>query len=227
MKVVCLYSPSHERMLNEYFLPSFPKDDRLELKIIPAPQLAGDKPTFNSPEWKSFMHIKAKVLRDELLSLPENDFYIFIDVDIILVNNFHDYIVKQMEGLDLLAQSDSPNPAFLNVCTGIIALRNTQATRNLMRAMTEFLDKFNNEQEAVTYFVQNHKRFEELLNLRWKLIPFNVAYTYGSIAGKVWAGNDENFTLPSKETLLFLHANYCHHEWKEKLLDLFKKKLNV
>lgn len=212
-------------MLNEYFLPSFPKDDRLELKIVPAPQLAGEKPTFNSPEWKSFMHIKAKLLWDELLNIPENDFYIFIDVDIILVNNFHDYITTAMEGMDLIAQSDSPNPNFLNVCTGIIAMRNTETCRYLLRAVNTFLDKFNNEQEAMTYFVQNHKKFEELLSLRWKLLPFNVAYTYGSIAGQVWSGQDYNFMLPSKETLLFLHANYCHHEWKEKLLDLFKQKL--
>lgn len=225
MKVVSLYSPSHERMLNEYFLPSFPKDERLQLKVVPAPQLAGEKPLFNSPEWKNFMHIKAKLLWDELLSTPENEFYLFLDVDILCVGNFHDYITLAMESLDVLAQSDSPNPRFLNVCTGIIALRNTEATRNLMRATNEFLDKFKNEQEAVTYFIDNHTKFQELLNLRWNLIPFDTAYTYGSIAGQVWAGQDNNFSLPSKRTLKFVHANYCHHEWKEKLLDLFKEKL--
>lgn len=225
MKVVCLYSPSHEKMLNEYFLPSFPKDDRLELKIVPAPQLAGEKPQFNSPEWKSFMHIKAKLLWDELLSTPEGDFYIFLDVDIICVGNFHDYITKAMEGLDLLAQSDSPNPQFLNLCTGILILRNNWVTRNLLKAVNMFLDKFNNEQEAMTFFVGNQKRYEELLDLKWKLLPFEVAFTYGSIAGQVWNGADYNFGIPSKDKLLFLHGNYCHHEHKHDLLDAFKQKL--
>jgi len=226
MKIVTLYSPSHKRMYEEYFLPSFPADSRLELKVVEAPQLAGEKPTFNDPNWKSFMFIKAKLLWDELLSIPENEIYGFLDVDIVNVNNFHDYIIREMDGLDFLCQSDSPNPHYLNCCTGVIFFRNTEQCRNLLKAVNIFLEKFNNEQEALTYFAGGHKKFEELQTLAFKLLPFNRAFTYGSIAGNVWNGEDTNFSLPPKNELYWVHANYTHHEHKEKMLDLFKEKLN-
>lgn len=226
MKIVTLYSPSHKNMYEKYFLPSFPKDDRLELKAVEAPQLAGEKPTFNDPNWKSFMFIKAKLLWDELLSIPENEIYGFLDVDIINVNNFHDYIIKEMEGLDFLCQSDSPNPHYLNCCTGVIFFRNTETCRNLLKAVYTFLEKFNNEQEAITHFAGNHQKYAELLALKFKLLPFHRAFTYGSIAGNVWNGVDTSFALPPKDELFWVHGNYAHHEHKEKLLDLFINKLN-
>jgi len=225
MKVVTLYSPSHKKMYEEFFLPSFPNDDRLELKAVEAPQLAGEKPTFNDPNWKSFMAIKAKLLWDELVNMPEGRVYGFLDVDIINVNNFYDYIVEEIKNVDFICQSDSPNPNFINCCTGIIFFKNNENTRNLLKATNVYLDKFNNEQEALTYFASNHKKFTELQNLTYKLLPFNKAFTYGALEGKVWNGEDRNFTIPSKEDLLWVHANYCHHEHKEALLELFKEKL--
>lgn len=228
MKIVTLYSPSHKRMYEEYFLPSFHNEDhRLELKVVEAPQLAGEKPTFNDPNWKSFMFIKAKLLWDELLNLPEGRVYGFLDVDIINVNNFYDYIVEEIKDVDFICQSDSPSSHFFNCCTGVIFFKNTENTRNLLKATNIYLDKFNNEQEALTYFAGNCKKFEELKNLKFKLLPFDRAFTYGSIAGKVWNGEDIGFDIPSKDKLLFLHANYCHHEHKEQLLKLFKEKLTT
>lgn len=226
MKIATLYSPSHTRMYEEYFKPSFPEDEGLKLVTSIAPQLAGEKPTFNDANWKSFMYIKAKFLWDELLSIPENEVYGFLDVDIINVNNFHDYILEQIKDVDFICQSDSPNPNFLNCCTGIIFFKNNENCRNLLKATNLYLNKFNNEQEALTYFAGNSRKFEELQTLQFKLLPFHRAFTYGSIAGQVWNGEDTNFNLPDKKDLLWVHANYAHHEHKEKLLDLFKQKLN-
>jgi hypothetical protein len=227
MKIVTLYSPSHKGMLEDFFLPSLPKDDRLQLKIVEAPQLAGDSPQFNSPEWKQFMYIKAKLLYDELLSIGEGEIYGFLDVDIVNVNNFHDYIAENMKDLDFVCQSDSPSLNVLNCCTGVIFFKNTENTRNLLKAVNQFLDKFQNEQEALTYFARERGRYEELKNLKFGLLPFNRAFTYGCIAGQVWDGTDATFPIPSKETLFWLHANFAHHEQKIPLLNLFKQKLNA
>jgi hypothetical protein len=215
-------------MLDEYFLPSFPKDDRLVLKTVEVPQLAGDKPEFNSSKWKEFMFLKAKFLWDELLAIPEGDIYGFLDVDIITVNNFYDYVMRYMENVDFVAQSDSPTPMFLNCCTGILFFRNNDNCRNLLRATYEYLGKlpFKNEQEAFTYFVQNRTHFEELRGLNYRLFPFEKAWTYGSIAGRIWNNNDFDFKIPDKKELLWLHANWCQHENKENLLNLFRQKLS-
>ena len=226
MKIVTLYSPSHKHMLDNYFLPSFPKDDRLELKIHEAPQLAGETPVFNSKEWSSFMHIKAKILQDELLSTPENEIYGFLDVDIINVNNFHDFVRNTMGHFDVLCQNDSIYPTIPNLCTGVIFFRNTEACRNLLKAVNVYLDKFKNGQEALTFFASNNRRFAELQNLRYQTFAFKNVYTYGSIGKGVWTGS-EDFELPDKKDLYWVHANYCHHEKKEALLDKFKEKLEI
>lgn len=227
LKVVTLYSPSHKEMMEKYFLPSFPEDSRLDLKIVEAPQLAGDKPVFNDPNWKSFMKIKGKLLEDELLSIPENDCYLFLDVDIIIIQNFYDFIMKEIQNCDFIAQSDSPHAHFLNYCTGVIAFKNTEPTRNLLKAMNMFMDKFKQEQESLTYFAANSKKFYELKNLKPKLFKKENAFTYGLIDGRVWNNDDFNFEIPSKEHLYFMHANYCLHDNKPLLLQLFKNKLNL
>lgn len=225
MKVVTLYSPSHKEMYENFFLPSLPKDDRIELKVIEVPQLAGEKPEFNSPEWKQFMYLKADTLYNELISTPEDDFYLFLDVDIIIVNNFVDFISQEMENHDMVCQSDSCNPVVHDYCTGVIAIRNNWASRlaletaNKLYKGTAFLK---NEQEALTYTLDNSFLFEGLENFRYKTLDFANAFTYGSF-GRHWHGQD--FELPPKENLYFVHANYTDYENKINLLKKFQEKL--
>jgi len=227
MKIVTLYTPTHKKMLEEFLLPSLPKDSRIKIKKVEAPQITGNDPVFNSPEWKQFMSIKAKLLWDELLDIPENEVYGFFDCDIICVNNFYDYVLEQIKDVDFIAQNDAPDHFNANnICTGVIFLKNTLNTRNLLKATNVFLNNFKNEQDSFTHFACNHKKYIELQNLKYKLFPNDIAWTYGSINGRVWRNDDFNFKIPDKNNLLWLHANFTMHEHKETLLNLFKKKLN-
>ncbi len=226
MKVVTLYTDSHKEMLDKYFLPSFPVDPRLELKTVYAPPMKGEKPVFNSPEWREFMKVKSRLLEDELLSIPENDIYVFLDCDIIIVQNFHDFVLREMEGLDFATQSDSNHPQIPNYCTGVCFFRNTQNTRFLLKAVNLFMDtkpQFNQEQEVFTHLVAFHRRYHELQNLKGKLLSFDNSFSLAAF-GNVW-DNNPNFPIPSKENLMFLHANYAQHDQKIPLLKVFKQKL--
>lgn len=234
MKVVTLYSPSHKQMMDEFFIPSFPKDERLQLKIIESPQVAGELPTFNSEQWTEFMKIKSQVLYDELVSTSENDIYLFLDVDIINVNNFYYYLTDRMKYWDVITQSDSPFPQFPNYCTGIVCVKNNERSRSLFKAVNMIMHghklfdnqpAFKNEQEVFTYMAVNKLKFLELRDLQITTFPFDVAFTYGAIGGKVWDGTDTNFNIPDKKHLLWLHANFAHHNMKIPLLELFKEKL--
>lgn len=234
MKVVTIYSPSHKQMVDEFFIPSFPTDDRIQLKLIEVPQTAGETPKFNSPEWSEFMKIKARIMWEELESIPENEHYLFLDTDIICVNNFYDYLENQMKSWDLVCQSDSPFPHIVNHCTGIVCVKNNEKTRNLFKAVSMIMDgnkliegqpKFTNEQEIMTWLLVNKHRIFELEDIQNTNFPFSIAYTYGSIAGKVWDGQDVNFVLPPKDGLIWCHANWTRHEDKIPLLKLFKEKL--
>jgi len=236
LKVVTLYSPSHEKMLNDYFLPSFPKNPFLELKIVQEKQYAGEKPEFNSPAWKRFMIEKSRILLEELESIPENDFYLFLDADIIIVNDFTNHLMQKMANLDVYCQSDSPFPQYPNYCTGILALKNNQVVRDLLRAVYGMMDgslsiggrnteMFKNEQEIFTEIAYFHKNFEELKNLKLETMPFDIAFTYGSLNRGVWSDASPDFDIPDKNKLLWLHANYATHEWKIPLLNKFKEKI--
>ena len=237
MKISTLASPSHGDMLTDYLVKSLhetkslPEDD---LQIVLADQVAGEKPSFNSPEWSEFMKIKAKVLLEGLLATPENDYFLFLDADIIVVNDFRDYLDKEMKTWDLITQSDSPFPQYPNFCTGIICARNCESVRSLFKVVSMVMEghkfisnqpSFKNEQEVFTFFAVNRNKFAELKDLKIKTFPFERAFTYGSFAGKVWDGTDRDFKLPPKDKLLWVHANYCHHEKKIELLELFKEKL--
>ena len=234
MKIVTLYSPSHLEMLENFLEPSIPADDRISLKKIEAPQLAGECPQFNSSEWSSFMKIKARVLWDELLTIPENSYYLFLDTDIIIVNNFYDYLADEMQNWDLMCQSDSPFPNFPNYCTGIVCIKNKEVTRNLFKAVSKIMDgellitnqpSFKNEQEILTWLIVNRHKFFELRQLQATTFPFDKAFTYGALGGRVWDGKDYSFILPPKKTLMWVHANYAHHLDKIPLLKLFAEKL--
>lgn len=229
-----MYSPSHEKMMKDFFIPSFPDDVRLELKTVRVPQTAGDKPAFNNSYWTEFMKIKARFLYDELISLNEGEWYLFLDVDIINVNNFTDHLIEKMKTLDVYCQSDSPYPHIPNYCTGIIAFKNNERVRNLLKAVSMIMNgelkpagfpSFENEQEIITFLIANKHLIKELQELTVETIPFDKVFTYGYVGGKVWRGEDENFDIPPKENLLWLHANYAEYEHKYKLLELFKEKL--
>lgn len=237
IKVVTLYSPSHEKMLNDYFLPSFPKNDFLDLKIIKEEQHAGEQPEFNSPKWKRFMIEKSRILYEELLSISENDFYVFLDTDIITVNDFTKHLISKMKDLDVYCQSDSPFPMQPNYCTGILALKNNNRVRALLKATygmmkgtlkLENIDSnlFKNEQEIFTFFASKHRYFDELYGLKLETMPFDVAFTYGSLNRGIWSDGSPDFSIPDKKKLLWLHANYATHEWKLPLLEKFKEKLH-
>lgn len=234
VKVVTLYSPSHKKMLDEYFLPSFPKNENLELVIREAPQTAGEKPSFNNSDWTEFMKIKSQLLYDELLNIPQSEYYIFSDCDVICVNDFTNHISEKMQNLDIYCQSDSPLPQYPNYCTGILVLKNTEKVRYLLRAVNEIMrgilklpinGTFKNEQEVFTFLASNASRFKEIEGLQLETMPFDIAFTYGSLNRGVWHGESPDFDLPNKEKLLWVHANYALHEWKEPLLKLFTEKL--
>lgn len=220
IKTVVLFTPSHKDMFEDYLLPSIPKDDRIELKVIEHEQVAEDIPQFNSVGWKNMMHVKARVLYDELINIPENDVYFFVDCDVICVNNFVDYFLQECDGYDFIAQNDIGG----GICSGVIVFRNTENCRAMLKATMMLLheDKWKNEQELITELSINHRKYYELQTLKYKLLPTNKCWTYG-INQKVWEGGD--FNIPPIEEVITLHANWTEHKWKRPMLKILKNKV--
>jgi hypothetical protein len=215
MKVVTLLTPSHRRFLDQWFLPSFPFNPNLELHIKFREQKCKTA-EFESEGWWDTMRDKAVCFMEELATCKEGEQFIFSDPDIQFFGDFYEDLLKESEGQDVVFQND-----FGGGCnTGFFIARNTEPTRYLFRAMVQYLKHFSNEQKAATEFCFNQKKYYELKDLKWKLLPTKY-WTYGEFR-KTWNGTDD-FQIP--KDILLHHANWTDKfHLKSEMLNLVKDK---
>lgn len=218
MKVVTLLTPTHRRFLEQYFLPSFPHDPRMDL-IIKFKEQHCKTAEFESDGWWLTMKDKADCFYETLTSLAEGEKFIFADVDIQFFGNFYDDLIDASKDVDIAFQNDIGG----GVNTGFFIAQNNENTRMLFKAVQKYLKKYSNEQKAMTDFCFNHRQYYELRNLKWTMLDPNKYWTYG-VFKKHYTG-DNNFDVP--EGMLMHHANWTEKfELKFDLLDEVKRKLD-
>ena len=215
MKVVTVLSPSHKVFLPNY-ISGFPCNPNLELHIKFCKQVCSSS-EYESEGWHEQMRIKAQTFYDELLKCPEGEGFIFSDPDIQFFGDFYDDMLKEIEGFDVVFQNDIGG----GVNTGWFFARNTESGRNLFKAILTFIGNYSNEQKAATDFCYNHKKYLELKDLKWKMLPIEKYWTYG-VYRKTWNGKDD-FDVPKE--MLMHHANWTERfDLKFDILELVKKK---
>lgn len=217
MKIKChtVVSPSHRNMLENYMLPSFPNNPNMEMNIKYIPQLCPTG-TFYEKGWHDTMQQKVDCFIEGITSLKDNELFMFIDNDIVIYKDFYDDILKEIEGFDIVFQNDIGG----GCNTGFFVARNNQNVRNLMLATKMYLNKFDSEQVAITEYCFNSKKYLELKDLRWKLLPVEKYWTYG-VFKKTWDG-EEQFDVP--KDIFIHHANWCVYKDKIPMMDYVKSK---
>jgi len=175
MKIRCytVVSPSHRKLLENYMLPSFPNEPNMEMTIKYIEQHCPSS-EFESPGWHKVMQEKAKCFYDTLLDLKDGELMMFIDTDIIHLDNWYNDMVEHMKNVDLAVQNDYGG----GLNSGFFCVRKTTATINLFRAVHEFIGQYSNEQKALTFYTLNHDKYVELRDLRWKFLPREY-WTFG------------------------------------------------
>ena len=218
MKIKCytVVSPSHRELLDKIMLPSFPNNPNMEMNIKYIPQLCPSS-EFESEGWHAVMIHKAQCFYDALIDLKENEAMMFIDTDILHVTDWYNDIVEQIKDVDLVVQNDFGG--MLN--SGFFCAKKTTETEALFRAVRLFINDYTNEQKALSNFCLNHKKYRELLNLKWKFLP-KTFWTYGENF-RHFDGTDD-FKLP--ENIKIAHFNWTKtFALKMELFKLVKEKL--
>jgi hypothetical protein len=203
-----MYTPSHDQMCKEWFLPTLPAEDDFELVAERYEQECANG-EFMASGWLQAMVHKVDVV---IRGIKENWGSVFIhsDVDIQFFGSIKPIILKAMEGKDMVLQNDHPQGV---VCAGFFACRGNKKTLKLWNRIKRFL-------EHEIYSIQpslNDKPLindQDLLN-KWicKANPYNIAWDYlpevffggGSLTAKIWKPGDQ---LVIPEGIVMHHANW-------------------
>lgn len=189
MRLHCCYTPAHEVLYREIFLPTVPSDMVLESTLIDEAG-PGD---FLSPEFLRCIRRKIGLIKASLLAAEEGEILVWCDVDVRFVD---------LSGQELAAMLDSSSADVMfqreaswlrDVNTGFFVCRANDAVRKFFGAVGNSLEQEANinEQMAVNQLLSEG---EGNSFLRWDYLPRTFyARSHG------W---------PPPRNLSIYHANY-------------------
>ncbi|HEV2916851.1 MAG TPA: hypothetical protein VGW78_03830, partial [Candidatus Babeliales bacterium] len=124
IKLYALYTPSHEILKDDFFLPSMQDDFDIIFEFC---EQTCPSAQFMSEGWTDTTIRKVDLI---IRAIQENwgSIFIFSDVDIQFFAPVQEKILTLMEGKDLVIQKNSPNGV---LCTGFFACRGNEKTLQL------------------------------------------------------------------------------------------------
>ena len=224
MRLYAFYTPSHEILKNEWFLPSL-KDD-YELKIEKYDQ---ECPTGNYKKqgWVRAMLRKAEII---VHAIKDNcdGMFIYSDVDIQFFKPTQDLSCQLMKRKDLALQRDSPEGG---LCAGFFICRANWKTLKLWEDICRFLAKSDNrdDQDVLNDFLLTSRIVPRMLNrlvevfdknkqwaihcrphfsnsygIKWRYLPMEF-FGGGTLTGKQWTPGT---SLVIPRNIVLHHANW-------------------
>ncbi|MCC5835410.1 MAG: glycosyltransferase [Opitutales bacterium] len=170
MKVFCCYTPAHEVLLNDYFIPSLPND--VSLTAFPLKEIQGNG-DFLSKEFIQCINQKIDLIIDSLDQL-EDTVIVWSDIDILCFKSFKLELESFIWGknLDIAFQKEGFGKWDKEVNTGFIAMRSNDRVRNFYKRVREAMNANPdlNEQPVINQLLQ-----EEDLDLNWAMLPNHFA----------------------------------------------------
>jgi hypothetical protein len=149
MKLYTYVTPSHERLLQEWLLPSAGEFD---VELVRAPQVGAlAQHEFGTEEFRETMRRRIGLVR-QAISAHKGSVFVFADADIQFFLPCRDTIVRLMRGVDFAVQADSIEG---DLNAGFFACRGTPATAALWAAVERYAQEYpeKNEQEALNTFL--------------------------------------------------------------------------
>src|SRR5262245_26033620 len=125
MKLISVFSPSHEVLKDEWFLRTL-KDD-YEVTVYPCDVQGEGK--YMQEDWTRTVLFKSAKIID---AIQENwgDVFMYSDVDVTFFAPTKKSILASLVDKDIVCQLDDP---IGNLCTGFFAIRANEATLQLWR----------------------------------------------------------------------------------------------
>lgn len=196
IKLYTFYTPSHESLFENWFLPSIQDEYELVIKVHEQKCISGN---YMEEGWISTMKFKYALL---IKAIIENygSFFIFSDVDIQFFGSTENLIREALQDKDMVFQRDDPNG---NLCTGFFACKANYRTLRLIYAVRSRLlseDNKTSEQILLNMLI----RSGDFDNVIWSYLPDNF-FGGGSFSGELWEPG-QNIQIPHNP--LMHHANW-------------------
>lgn len=216
MKLYTFYTPSHEELINKYFLPSLSNNKEFDIIIKQFPQLCSDG-EFMHNGWINTMMQKVEYHIQSCLE-NHNDIFVYSDCDVQFLNNEQvvETLLNELEDYDIACQNDV-HPYFdrTTYCAGFFICRGNNKTVNLFTSVLEEMKKrypSMHDQEALN---------KNLNTVKHKILS-NQFYTHAQTLKKLWENENDTFSIP--KNIMVHHANWTHGiKNKIKLLDIVKE----
>ncbi len=198
MNVYSVYTSSHEKLLNDWFLPSIPKTWKLCLTKVDQVCPSG---SYHSSGWYNMMASKYDVII-EAIKENKNKYFIHSDIDILFFepsNNLEQLDLKT----DLIIQRNTKDdPA--NVCPGFFICKGTSKMAKLFKTIRNItLEEQTDDELLLNQYLLRNTKFN------WSYLP-DVYYTpgiqFGSRASSYKWSDTDDIKLPNDVALY--HANY-------------------
>jgi|GEM_PF-2202970 len=190
MKLIGIYSPSHETLKAEWFLRTLKDDYEVELYRC---DVQGEG-TYMQEDWSRAVLFKsAKIIE----AIRENwgEVFVYSDVDVTFFAPTKRTILTCIAGKDIVCQLDDPVG---NLCTGFFGIRANAATLRLWQEVQRAVEREGRDQIAFNRLVR------KLEDLRAGYLPASF-FGVGTFAGRLFE-RKERFYVPA-EPIMF-HANW-------------------
>jgi Nucleotide-diphospho-sugar transferase len=194
MKMYSFYTPSHDVLRKEWFLPSIKDDFDLVVKYYD--QLCESAKILDDG-WNDTMLKKV----DMLIEATQDNWgqvFIYADIDIQFFKPIQTLINTLIKDKDLVIQRDNPQGG---VCAGFFACRANEKTLMLWKCIKSIMvNKGKRDQEALYIFIKKNN----FLGILWDYLPVTF-FGGGTLTGDRWKPGD---SLPVPHGIVLHHANY-------------------
>jgi len=201
MKLYVIFTPSHRKLYEDYFLKTIPN----EFEIIPL-EIPQECPTgeFYKEGWDKTCYRKVELFY-KACEENQGELYAFSDVDIQFFGNVKETMIEELGDYDIACQND----AGASYCSGFFICRGNEATLNMFSEMKK------------NYHAEDQTTLNRHINMVKSKFLSRKFFTIGHIVG-LWNGQDFNMPYP----ILVHHSNWTSGiENKIKLLDIVRKKI--
>lgn len=210
------YTPSHEILLKEWFLPSLQDEFKVVVKKFEQECQSG---TYMQKGWTKMMLCKVDLII-EAIQEQWGNIVIYADVDIQFFAPIQDKIEKCLQDKDLVVQKDNNMGA---LCAGFMAMRANEQTLKLFKKIRNRMIANPGQSDQPTLNQLLIK--EKYTKIQWDYLPicFFGTATVSCITfanNKIWRHGDD-VVIP--KNIVLHHANYTAGvENKIKLLTYVK-----
>lgn len=208
------YTPSHEILLREWFLPSIQDDFEVVVKLFDQTCPSG---TYMETGWITTMLYKVDLIIDAINEHWGNIIF-YADVDVQFFKPTADHIHKALQVSDLVIQRASPKD---KVCAGLFALRANDHTLKLFKQVKNRI-KLRKESDNPALDAILHWPY---CGVKWDYLPISF-FSTGGLSSKTFSQKNcwqEGDSVIIPDELILHHANYTKGvDNKIKLLEYVK-----